>query len=72
MDERVSHAITRWLPLSAVASGLTMVAGSLLNLPANKTIMAAITAGALTLSAFLFRAKKEQGQHADAQVTQQP
>jgi hypothetical protein len=34
MNERMSHAITSWLPISAVAAGIAMMAGSLLNLPA--------------------------------------
>lgn len=52
---RISHAITSWLPLSAVAAGTAMTAGSLLNLPVAKTAMAAVASGITTFSAFLMR-----------------
>ncbi len=55
MKERMSRAITSWLPLSAVSTGIAMMAGSLLNLPIAKTITAAVASGAMTFSAFVMR-----------------
>lgn len=73
MNERMSHAITSWLPISAVAAGIAMMAGSLLNLPAAKIITAAVASGAMTFSAFLMRPYgKEKGcmEYTGAQVSQ--
>ncbi len=62
MKERMSHAIDSWLPLSTVAAGITIMAGSILNLPFAKTMLAAVTGGIATFSAFLMRscAKREE------------
>lgn len=62
MKERISDAITSWLPLSAVAAGMAMMAGSILSLPAAKTMAAAVASGVTTFSAFLMRsyAKKQE------------
>lgn len=62
MKTRISHAITSWLPLSAVAAGTAMMAGSLLNLPVAKTAMAAVTSGITTFSAFLMRSYTKKGE----------
>jgi hypothetical protein len=73
MKERMSHAITCWLPISAVAAGIAMMAGSLLNLPAAKIITAAVASGAMTFSAFLMRSygkEKERMEYAGIQVSQ--
>jgi hypothetical protein len=73
MKERMSHAITSWLPISAVAAGIAMMAGSLLNLPAAKIITAAVASGAMTFSTFLMRPYgKEKGcmEYTGAQVSQ--
>jgi hypothetical protein len=69
----MSHAITSWLPISAVAAGIAMMAGSLLNLPAAKIITAAVASGAMTFSTFLMRPYgKEKGcmEYTGAQVSQ--
>ncbi|NOJ26629.1 MAG: hypothetical protein DA330_01265 [Nitrososphaera sp.] len=62
MKERISHAITSWLPLSTTAAGLAIMAGSFLNLPVAKTLVAAAMSGITTFSALLMRsyAKKEE------------
>jgi hypothetical protein len=73
MKESMSHAITSWLPISAVAAGIAMMAGSLLNLPAAKIITAAVASGAMTFSTFLMRPYgKEKGcmEYTGAQVSQ--
>jgi len=62
MKERMSRAITNWLPLSAMAAGIAMMAGSLLNLPAAKTAMAAIASGITTFSGFLMRSYTKKGE----------
>jgi len=61
MKERISHAINSWIPLSTVAAGMAIMAGSILNLPFAKTMLAAVISGIMTFSAFLMRsfAKKE-------------
>lgn len=71
MKTRISHAITSWLPLSAAAAGMAMMAGSLLNLPAAKTAMAAIATGITTFSAFLMRSYTKKGEGEMAYVGQQ-
>jgi hypothetical protein len=73
MMERMSHAITSWLPVSVVAAGIAMMAGSLLNLPVAKIITAAVTSGAVIFSAFLmgsYGKEKERMEHAGIQVSQ--
>ena len=73
MMERMSHAITSWLPVSVVAAGIAMMAGSLLNLPVAKIITAAVTSGAVIFSAFLVRSygkEKERMEYAGIQVSQ--
>ena len=73
MKESMSHAITSWLPISAVAAGIAMMGGSLLNLPAAKIITAAVASGAMTFSTFLMRPYgKEKGciEYTGAQVSQ--
>lgn len=69
--ERISHAITSWLPLSAVAAGIAMMAGSLLNLPVAKTVTAAVASGAMTFTAFLMRSYgKEKENYLDPRTSQ--
>jgi hypothetical protein len=73
MKGRMSRAITSWLPISAVAAGIAMMAGLLLNLPAAKIITAAVASGAMTFSAFLMRSygkEKERMEYAGIQVSQ--
>jgi hypothetical protein len=73
MKERMFHAITSWLPISAVAARIAMMAGSLLNLPAAKIITAAVASGAMAFSTFLMRPYgKEKGcmEYTGAQVSQ--
>lgn len=62
MKTRISHAITSWLPLSAVAAGTAMMAGWLLNLPAAKTAMAAIASDITAFSALLMRSYTKKGE----------
>jgi hypothetical protein len=72
MMERMSHAITSWLPVSIVAAGIAMMAGSLLNLPVAKIITAAVTSGAV-ISAFImgsYGKEKERMEYAGIQVSQ--
>lgn len=71
MKARISHAITSWLPLSALTAGITMMAGSLLNLLVAKTAMAAIASGITTFSAFLMRSYTKKGEGEMAYVGQQ-
>jgi len=61
MKERISHAITIWLPLSTMATRMAIMAGSFLNLPVAKTLVAAAISGITIFSALLIRsyAKKE-------------
>jgi hypothetical protein len=73
MMERMSHAIIRWLPISAIAARIAMMAGSLLNQPVAKIITAAVTSGAVIFSAFLMRSygkEKEHMKYAGTQVSQ--
>jgi hypothetical protein len=73
MKERMSRAITSWLPLSTVAAGIAMMAGSLMNLPVAKTVAAAIASAAMTFSAFLMRSygKKEKENYPNSLASQQ-
>lgn len=73
LKNRMSRAITSWLPLSAVAAGIAIMAGSLLNLPVAKTVTAAIASAAMTFSAFLMRSygKEKEENSLDRQVSQQ-
>jgi hypothetical protein len=72
LKNRMSRAITSWMPLSAVAAGIAMMAGSLLNLPVAKTVTAAVTSGAMTFSAFLMRSYgKEKEDYLNTPASQQ-
>jgi hypothetical protein len=73
MMERMSHAIIRWLPISAIAARIAMMASLLLNLSAAKIITAAVASGAMTFSAFLMRSygkEKERMEYASTPVSQ--
>lgn len=73
LKNRMSRAITSWLPLSAVAAGIAIMAGSLLNLPVANTVTAAVAGAAMTFSAFLMRSygKEKEENSLDRQVSQQ-
>lgn len=72
MKKRISDAITSWLPLSAVAAGMAMMVGSLLNLPVAKTVTAAVASAAMTFTAFLMRSYgKEKENYLNSLVSQQ-
>lgn len=71
MKARILQAITSWLPLSAVAAGMAMMVGSLLNLPAAKTAMIAVATGIITFSAFLMRSYTKKGEGEKAYMSQQ-
>lgn len=71
MKERMMQAITSWLPLSTIAAGIAMIAGSLLNLPSARVMMAAIITALTTFSAFVMRSYGKEDQHLEQKAGQQ-
>jgi hypothetical protein len=61
--ERISHAMTGWLPLSAVAAGTVLMVGPLLNLSPVKIATAAIASCIITFSAFPTRSYAKEGEN---------
>lgn len=55
MNKRTLDALTKWVPLSAVASGLSLAIGSILNIPQMSTVMAATVAGVTVFAGFAMR-----------------
>jgi hypothetical protein len=55
MNKRAFDALTKWIPLSAVASGLSLAIGSILDLPQMSTVMAATIAGITVFTGFVMR-----------------
>ncbi|MEO9295547.1 MAG: hypothetical protein ABI347_08105 [Nitrososphaera sp.] len=65
MNKRTLDALTKWLPLSAVASGLSLAIGSILNLPQMSTVTAATVAGVTVFTGFAMRSYGRGGKEYD-------
>lgn len=54
-DNRSTHAVRNWFPLSMAAAATTFVIMFVMRVPQEQTIIATVLVGVLVFSGFLFR-----------------
>ena len=65
MVDRARLAMTRWLPLSAVGTGISFVSGFVLNLAPAQVIVAAALTATLVFSGFAFQSFDRSVEYCD-------